>query len=80
MRRELYGLQYTTYTLALHRYLKLRIPDYDYERHMGGAYYLFLRGMRAEHGSRYGVFFDRPPHALISEMDARIGRTQGGPE
>lgn len=74
MHRELYTLQYTTYTLALHRYLKLRVADYDYDRHMGGAFYLFLRGIRARQGNRYGVFFDRPPRTLIAEMDEKIGR------
>ena len=40
-----YDLQYVLYTLALHRLLKARLPDYDYRRHMGGVIYLFLRGV-----------------------------------
>ncbi len=32
------------YLFALHRLLKLRLRDYDYERHVGGAVYVFLRG------------------------------------
>jgi exodeoxyribonuclease V beta subunit len=48
MAREAYVLQYLIYTVALHRYLRLRLPDYDYERHFGGVFYLFLRGMRPE--------------------------------
>ena len=82
VRRELYTLQYVTYTLALHRLLRLRLPSYDYDEHVGGAYYLFLRGMRPEHGATSGVFFDRPPRALIEELDERIGtdrlRAAGG--
>lgn len=74
VRRELYTLQYVTYTLALHRFLRLRIEDYDYDEHVGGAYYLFLRGMHPDRGPASGVFFDRPPRALIEELDDRIGR------
>ncbi len=39
-----YDLQYVLYVLALHRLLKLRIADYEYDRHIGGAVYMFLRG------------------------------------
>ncbi|MBI3904556.1 MAG: exodeoxyribonuclease V subunit beta, partial [Pseudomonas fluorescens] len=38
-----YDLQYVLYLLALHRQLKARLADYDYDRHVGGALYLFLR-------------------------------------
>ena len=44
-----YDLQYQLYTLALHRYLRHRLPDYDYQTHFGGVYYLFLRGMAPDH-------------------------------
>ncbi|MGL4474444.1 MAG: exodeoxyribonuclease V subunit beta [Shewanella sp.] len=66
-----YDLQYLIYTLALHRYLKLRLKDYDYETHMGGCFYLFLRGMTAERPGA-GVFFDKPPFILIDELDALL--------
>jgi exodeoxyribonuclease V beta subunit len=64
-----YDLQYLIYTLALHRYLRNRIPDYDYERHIGGVYYLFLRGMTPEKGNSTGVFFDKPSFELIDALD-----------
>lgn len=75
-----YDLQYQLYTLALHRYLKTRLPDYDYERHIGGVYYLFLRGMQghsSNHDVQYdgmthganGVFHCRPDVQLINELD-----------
>lgn len=60
-----YYLQYLIYSLALHRYLKTRIADYDYERHFGGCLYLFIRGM-GEGGN--GVYFDRPSEALLSRI------------
>ncbi|MGE6647813.1 exodeoxyribonuclease V subunit beta [Shewanella colwelliana] len=69
IRSHRYDLQYIIYTLALHRYLKMRMPNYDYQQHFGGCYYLFLRGMSARH-ARSGVYFDKPPLALIERLDA----------
>jgi exodeoxyribonuclease V beta subunit len=66
-----YDVQYTLYTLALHRLLKSRLPDYDYEEHMGGAIYLFLRGVDQAGG---GLFVDRPPRALIEALDAAFAQ------
>ncbi len=66
-----YVLQYHLYGLATHRYLRQRIPDYDYERHFGGAIYLFLRGMGAEQPGS-GVFRDRPPLALVEALEAKL--------
>ena len=62
-----YDVQYQLYTLALHRYLKTRIPDYDYDRHFGGVCYLFLRGMTGETGS--GVYATKPEPAHIERLD-----------
>lgn len=70
MARESYVLQYLIYIVALHRYLRLRLPDYDYERHFGGVFYLFLRGMDPTLGSDCGVFRDRPSLALVEALDA----------
>ena len=61
-----YDLQYVLYTLALHRLLKARLPDYNYQRHMGGVLYLFLRGVD-EKGQ--GVFADNPSQALVETLD-----------
>ncbi|MCP4041837.1 MAG: UvrD-helicase domain-containing protein, partial [Gammaproteobacteria bacterium] len=69
MRNHHYELQYLIYVVALHRYLKQRLPDYDYESHCGGVYYLFLRGMDPETGLESGVFFHRPEAALIDKLD-----------
>ncbi len=72
-----YYLQATIYLLALHRFLRLRLPDYDYETHFGGVYYLFLRGMTPRTGSANGVWFDRPPQAFVEALDALIGDRGG---
>jgi exodeoxyribonuclease V beta subunit len=68
-----YYLQYHLYTVALHRHLAQRLPGYDYEQHFGGAYYLFLRGMSPQHAANTGVYFDRPPRALVEELDRALG-------
>ena len=68
MREHNYHLQYLLYLTALHRFLGVRLPDYDYDRHVGGACYLFMRGMVPdEPGS--GVYFDRPGRACIEAID-----------
>lgn len=73
MREHHYYLQYHLYVLALHRYLSARLPDYDYDRHMGGVYYLFVRGMSPAHPAGSGVFFDRPKQALIEALAHALG-------
>lgn len=69
MAKHGYPLQYLLYLLALHRLLGTRLPDYDYDRHMGGAFYLFLRGMKPRSGMERGVFFDRPTRECIEDLD-----------
>ena len=64
-----YDLQALLYALALHRLLAVRLPDYDYQQHFGGCYYLFLRAMRPRHGDRFGVHFDRPEQKTIQQLD-----------
>ena len=61
-----YDLQAVLYVFALHRLLRSRLPGYDYERHVGGAVYLFLRGHAAP---GQGLHLERPPLALIEALD-----------
>ncbi len=68
-----YPLQYALYTLALHRYLRRRLAGYDYERHLGGVYYLFLRGMHPKSGPDRGVVAERPTAAFIDALDRLVG-------
>jgi len=63
-----YPLQYLIYSLALHRYLALRLPDYDPAQHLGGVYYLFIRGMHPDWGQA-GVFADKPSVELLTAFD-----------
>jgi exodeoxyribonuclease V beta subunit len=74
-----YVLQYSLYTLALDRYLRTRMPGYSYERHFGGVYYLFLRGMDRRFADHNGVFFDRPSAALIEAMGIALANHADAP-
>jgi len=65
-----YDVQATLYVLALHRLLKSRLPDYNYDRHVGGALYLFLRGID-QPGA--GWLHLAPARTLIEAMDAAFG-------
>jgi exodeoxyribonuclease V beta subunit len=66
-----YDLQYLVYTVALHRYLRRRLPDYDYARHFGGVYYLFLRGMAPGQGAA-GIWYDRPAPDLVAALETAL--------
>jgi exodeoxyribonuclease V beta subunit len=66
MKRETYYLQYYIYTVALHRYLSARLPNYSYESNFGGVFYLFLRGMSS--ASNSGVFWDLPSVGLVEKL------------
>ncbi|OCG63565.1 exodeoxyribonuclease V subunit beta [Gilliamella sp. GillExp13] len=59
-----YDLQYQLYCLALHRFLKGRLSNYQYQTHFGGVYYLFLRGMPEQ-----GIFYHLPLQEFIEELD-----------
>jgi exodeoxyribonuclease V beta subunit len=70
-----YDLQYVIYLFALHRLLKSRIPNYSYDEHIGGAIYIFMRGIAAPTA---GVHFERPPEALMNELDHLFRGVQKG--
>jgi exodeoxyribonuclease V beta subunit len=69
-----YLLQYHLYVLAVHQHLQKKIPDYDYDEHFGGVIYPFLRGLKA--GSSRGLYFDRPPKALICGLEKDMIETR----
>ncbi|MFC4614215.1 UvrD-helicase domain-containing protein [Cellulomonas algicola] len=65
-----YPLQLLLYSVALHRYLRWRLPGYSPDRHLGGGLYLFVRGMVGAStpvvdGVPTGVMSWRPPPALV---------------
>jgi exodeoxyribonuclease V beta subunit len=71
MRRQQYYVQYHFYTLALHKYLSLRVPHYSYEKHFGGVIYLFLRGLDPSR-PQYGAFRDRPALTAVDQLSALL--------
>ncbi len=72
-----YILQYHLYALALHNYLSVRLPGYDYDTHFGGVFYLFVRGVSPSGGSDTGIFHDLPAKRLIEAMRIRLVEAGG---
>ncbi|HEX4336552.1 MAG TPA: exodeoxyribonuclease V subunit beta [Polyangiaceae bacterium] len=71
-----YYLQYHLYLVALHRHLRAKLPGYAYAKHMGGAYYLFLRGMSRERGPETGIFHDLPEERAIEGLSRALDGTR----
>jgi exodeoxyribonuclease V beta subunit len=67
IRRRHYYFQYQLYTVALDRYLRMRLPGYSYEKHFGGVYYLFLRGIDPAR-PQCGIHRDRLSEPLVREL------------
>jgi exodeoxyribonuclease V beta subunit len=67
IKEKLYDLQYHLYLVALHRFLEQRIPNYNYKQHIGGAIYLFVRGLHD--GGEEGLFFNRPKAKWIHKLN-----------
>lgn len=66
-----YPLQALLYQVATHRFLRWRQPGYNPDVHLGGALYLYVRGMTghtAEDGRPHGVFAWRPPTKLVTDL------------
>jgi exodeoxyribonuclease V beta subunit len=72
-----YPLQALLYTVALHRFLRWRLPGYAPTQHLGGVLYLFLRGMCGPQtpvveGVPCGVFNWQPPAALVEDLSVLL--------
>jgi exodeoxyribonuclease V beta subunit len=66
-----YDVQAALYLLALHRLLRSRLGvAYRPEAHLGGALYLFLRGID---GPERGLYTLAPPWPLLEALDALLG-------
>ncbi len=79
MRRAHYWLQALLYTVALHRYLRWRLPAYAPQRHLAGVLYLFLRGMTGAQtpvvdGSPCGVCAWQPSPALVEALSDAVDK------
>lgn len=67
-----YDLQAYIYMVALVKYLRERLPDFDYDRDVGGVAYLFIRGI--EKGSDNGVWFQKPDRNRVAELEKKLVR------
>ena len=76
MLRHHYALQALLYAVALHRFLRWRLPGYDPAVNLAGVVYLFIRGMTGTDGPmvggrRTGVFgWPAPPGLVPALSDA----------
>jgi exodeoxyribonuclease V beta subunit len=68
MKRDFYILQYHLYIIALYQYLQMRIPDFSYERHFGGIFYIFIRGVDPDKGAEFGIYKDIPDKTLVDAL------------
>lgn len=81
MMRSHYPLQALLYAVALHRYLRWRLPGYDPATHLGGVQYLFVRGMVGpDTPDGAGVFDWDPPAALVVELSDLLAASTDGVE
>jgi exodeoxyribonuclease V beta subunit len=74
-----YRLQALLYTVALHRYLRWRLPGYSAERNLAGVMYLFVRGMTGPDtpvvdGTPCGVFTWQPSPGLVESLSDVLDR------
>jgi exodeoxyribonuclease V beta subunit len=70
MAKHRYDVQAAIYLLALHRLLRSRLGNaYQPHQHLGGAVYLFLRGV---HGPEQGCCVLGAPTAMLDALDAMI--------
>jgi len=68
MNNDFYILQYHLYTLSLYQYLRLRFPGFDYEKHFGGVFYIFIRGVDPDRGPEFGIYKDLPNTDLVNAL------------
>jgi len=80
-----YPLQAHLYLVALHRYLRWRLPGYRPEQHLGGYVYVFLRGTPGALKTALppaavpGMFLERPPLGRLLALDGALGSGRATP-
>lgn len=74
MAEHRYDIQGAIYMLALHRLLRSRLgAAYDPAQHLGGAIFLFLRGIAHPH--THGCYLLAPDAALLDGLDQLLNET-----
>lgn len=74
---SVYELQANLYALSLHRMLRQRLgqANYDFDQHFGEVIYAFVRGMSPQTGMDCGIWRYRPTKSLLDRLEATL---QGG--
>ncbi len=71
-----YYLQALVYQVALHRYLTQNLADYNIQQHLGGAWYLFLRGIEinaeGSNNEKNGIYHFQPAAQLIIDLNEAL--------
>jgi exodeoxyribonuclease V beta subunit len=75
-----YAVQWCLYSVALLRWLSLKLPGQDPLQKIGGVVYAFIRGMGganrgAGQGAEHGVYYAPVPPQLLIELDSLMGGT-----
>ncbi|WP_180082912.1 UvrD-helicase domain-containing protein [Acinetobacter sp. YH12102] len=71
MSQSSYWLQAALYLVALHRYLSANMQTYSITQHLGGATYLYLRGMNGQ--AQQGAYHWQPDSEFIEKLDQILG-------
>ena len=75
MAQHRYDVQGAIYMLALHRLLRSRLgAAYDPQQHLGGAVFLFLRGIA--NPDTHGCYWLTPQLALLDGLDQLLEKTE----
>lgn len=71
-----YWLQAAIYQVALHRFLRLRLHNYEGNetRYLGAVEYVFLRGIDSQGVESYGRIQWHMPFALVEALDKMFGK------
>ena len=71
MNENNYHLQYLIYALAVEKFLKSKLSNFDFEKQFGGVIYLFLRGTRSNENS--GVFVQTVTVEEVGRLEEVLG-------
>jgi exodeoxyribonuclease V beta subunit len=67
-----YHLQYKLYTIAVVRWLKHHIKDFDYDKNFGGIYYIYLRGRNGADPDEGAFFYCPNNEAEIKDYERML--------
>ena len=69
-----YDIQGHLYSLAMHKFLATCKHNYSYQKHFGGYFYVFVRGLSTDNLTN-GVHFYRPSEQRMKSMEVIVNGT-----